>query len=138
MTSALSITLCAALVLAAFVAAEAKGKGPSITHKVSIPPSPPSPFQRSVSLRAMQRSLPRNSGLFRHQHRRPARRPCHYGPVRHPRIRLLKCLVMFCAATARVSPKPQRTSVPFALAKRSACMFDMCAHVTRVFSSVSS
>ena len=35
MTSALSITLCAALVLAAFVAAEAKGKGPSITHKVS-------------------------------------------------------------------------------------------------------
>jgi hypothetical protein len=42
MASALSITLCAALVLAAFVAAEAKGKGPSITHKVSSPPPPSS------------------------------------------------------------------------------------------------
>jgi hypothetical protein len=34
MTSAFRITLIAALVLAVLVAAEAKGKGPSITHKV--------------------------------------------------------------------------------------------------------
>jgi hypothetical protein len=34
MTSAQTITLCVALIVAAFVVAEAKGKGPSITHKV--------------------------------------------------------------------------------------------------------
>jgi hypothetical protein len=34
MTSAFKLTLIAAFVLAVLVAAEAKGKGPSITHKV--------------------------------------------------------------------------------------------------------
>jgi hypothetical protein len=37
MISATSITLCAALVFFALSAVEA-GKGPSITHKVQIPP----------------------------------------------------------------------------------------------------
>jgi hypothetical protein len=37
MTSALSITLFAAFIVAALVVAEAKGKGPSITHKVPLP-----------------------------------------------------------------------------------------------------